>query len=93
MIQVHVPSLDLGFDPLTMINGRVTGLVPGGLADRAGLKEGDTVDLPSFHDALALDVNDVITIGVTRDGQTHQVTLPLNRNAIPVPQWRRTTTS
>ncbi len=47
MIEVRVPSLDLGFDPVTLISGRVTGLVPGGPADVAGLTEGDTVELPS----------------------------------------------
>jgi predicted metalloprotease with PDZ domain len=92
MIQGHAPSLELGFDPLTLIRRRVTGLVPGGLADHAGLREGDTVELPSFHEAVALDVNDVMAIGVTRDGQTHQVTIPLGGHAIPVPQWQSTTT-
>jgi S1-C subfamily serine protease len=91
MIQVQVPSLDLGFDPVTLIKGRVTGLVPGGLADRAGLREGETVELPSFHEALALDVNDVMTIGVTRDGQTHHVTVQLDGHAVSIPQWRSTT--
>jgi predicted metalloprotease with PDZ domain len=91
MIQVQVPSLDLGFDPVTLIKGRVTGLVPGGLADRAGLREGDTVELPSFHEALALDVDDVMTIGVNRDGQTHHVTVQLDGHAVSIPQWRSTT--
>jgi predicted metalloprotease with PDZ domain len=91
MIQGHAPSLDLGFDPVTLIKRRVKGLVPGGLADHAGLREGDTVELPSFHEALALDVNDVMTIGVTRDGQTHQVTIPLGGHALQVPHWRTTT--
>jgi predicted metalloprotease with PDZ domain len=91
MIEIQVPSLDLGFDPVTLINSRVTGLVPRGLAERAGLKEGDTVKLPTFHEAIALDINDEMTVAVTRDGQTHQVTLQLGGHALPVPQWRTTT--
>ena len=78
MIHVHCRHWIWGSTPY-IINGRVTGLVPGGLADRAGLKEGDTVDLPSFHDALALDVNDVITIGVhprRSDAPSHPPTEP-----------------
>jgi hypothetical protein len=64
MIEIQVPSLDLGFDPVTLINSRVTGLVPRGLAERAGLKEGDTVKLPTFHEAIALDINDEMTVAV-----------------------------
>lgn len=90
MTEVPVPSLDLGFNPVTLIEGRVTGLVPGGRADAAGLREGDVVDLPSFHEAVALNVDGVMTIGVTRDGQTHHVTVSLTDDPVPVPQWRST---
>jgi hypothetical protein len=36
---VEVPVLDLGRDPSTLLTRRVTRLQPGGVADRAGLRE------------------------------------------------------
>jgi predicted metalloprotease with PDZ domain len=87
MFEASVPSLELGFDPLTLVSGRVTGLMPGSPADRAGLREGETVELPGFNDVLALNENDVLTLSVTRDGQPSQVTIPLS-DSVPVPQWR-----
>jgi hypothetical protein len=89
LTEVEASVLDVGFDPTTFITRRVTGLVPGGSADRAGLREGDSVDLPSFNEVSALDPDDVLTIGVTRDGQTDHVSIALNGHTIRVPQWRR----
>ncbi len=89
MTEVHVPVLDVGFDASTFITRRVQGLVPSGPAERAGLTEGDGVDLPSYTEALALNADDVLNIRVTRDGDTSLVTIPLAGQTTPVPQWHK----
>ncbi len=85
---IEVPVLDLGIDPSTLVTRRVTGVRPGGVADRAGLREGEQVDLPRYPDIVRLDVGDVLTVGVTRDGEPMRIDLPLDGPTAPVPQWR-----
>lgn len=90
MTEVHVPVLNVGFDASTFITRRVRDLVPGGAADRAGLEEGDMVELPSYSQALALNAHDALNIRVTRDGETRLVTLPFaDQTTTPVPQWHK----
>lgn len=84
---VQVPVLDLGFDPSTLLTRRVQGLLAGGAADRAGLREGESVELPRYPDILQLDVGDVLDVGVTRDGQTVRLSIPLNGETASIPQW------
>ena len=86
---VRVPVLDIGWDPITLLTGRVQGLVPDGAADRAGLREGQTMDLPSYPEMIRLDVGDALEIGVARDGATTQIAVPLTGESAPVPQWSR----
>ena len=87
--EVEVPVLDIGFDPSTFITGRVCGLVPGEPADRAGLAEGDAIELPSYPEALALDVDDHLDVRVTREGQTRLLSIPLSGHTTWVPQWHQ----
>jgi predicted metalloprotease with PDZ domain len=89
MTEVHVPVLNVGFDASTFITRRVRDLVPGGAADRAGLEQGDMVELPSYSQAVALNAHDALNIRVTRDGETRLVTLPLADQTTPVPQWHK----
>lgn len=77
----------MGFDPSTLITRRVRALAPGGAADRAGLREGDVPDLPRYGDIVRLNPGDVLNIGVTRDGNTTQLIIPLTGKTAPVPQW------
>lgn len=88
MTEAQVPVLEVGFDPSTFIRRSVHGLVPDGPADRAGLREGDTVELPSYSEALALSADDVLDIRVTRDGRSSRHSIPLAGHTTPVPQWR-----
>ncbi len=85
---IEVPVLDLGFDPSTLVTRRVTGVRPGGIADRAGLREGEAVDLPRYPDLVRLDIGEVVRIGVTRAGRSVQVELALDGPTATVPQWR-----
>ncbi|NUT08316.1 MAG: hypothetical protein HOV76_33100 [Hamadaea sp.] len=86
---IQVPVLDLGFDPSTLMTRQIRGLVPGGAAERAGLREGEIVDLPRYPDIVRLDVGDVLTVGVTRDGQAVRTAIPLTGATAPVPCWVR----
>ncbi len=86
---VQVPVLDIGCDPRTLMTRRVQGLVPGGAADRAGLREGENIDLPTYPEIIRLNVDDVLHIGVTRDGQTTRIAIPLTGETAPVPHWSR----
>jgi predicted metalloprotease with PDZ domain len=82
------PSLEFGFDPLTLVTGRVMGLLPGGPADQAGLHEGETVEAPGFYDVLALSLTDLLTLQVTRNGRPTHLTIPTSGDSVSVPQWR-----
>ena len=86
---VAVPVLDVGFDPSTFITRRVRGLVPGGGADRAGLREGEEVELPSYTEALSLNTDDLLTVRVSRDGETVTATIALDVHTTLVPQWQQ----
>jgi predicted metalloprotease with PDZ domain len=88
LTEVLAPVLELGFDPSTFVSRRVRDLVPDGPADRAGLREGDVVELPGFFDALALRPGDVLDVRVTREGRTTRHPIPLGElPTAAVPQW------
>lgn len=84
---VRVPVLDAGFDPSTFMTRRVRGLAPGGAADRAGLCEGEVLDLPRYSDIVRLNVGENLDFGVTRDGETARVTIPLTGKTASLPHW------
>jgi predicted metalloprotease with PDZ domain len=85
---VLVPVLDLGVDPSTLVTRRVRGLVPGGVAERAGLREGEVLDLPRYPELLRLDPGDVLQVGVVRDGEAVRIAVPLTGETAAVPHWR-----
>ena len=87
MMLVEVPILDLGFDSSTLVTGQVQGLVPGGVADHAGLHEGENIELPRYPEIVGMNVGDLIDIGVNRDGHRSVVTIPLTGETVLVPQW------
>jgi predicted metalloprotease with PDZ domain len=84
---VQVPVLDLGVDAATLVTRRVRGLVPGGAADRAGLREGELLDLPRYAELLRLEPGAVLEVGVDRDGEAVRVAVPQTGETAPVPQW------
>src|SRR5204862_5551826 len=63
---VEVPVLDVGFHPSTFVTQRVQGLVPGSAADRAGLREGETIELPTYSEMVRMNVGHDLAIHVTR---------------------------
>jgi len=93
METVDVPVPDFGFDSSTLVTGHVRGLVPGGAADRAGLHDGEDIELPPYPEIVRLNVGDVLNIGVNRGGDASVVTIPLTGETAPVPQWRKRRTN
>jgi predicted metalloprotease with PDZ domain len=89
MRTTDVPVLDLGFDASTLVTRRVRGLVPGGAADRVGLREGETIDVPSYPEIVRMNAGDDLHVGVTRDGEIVELVIPLVGETAPVPQWCR----
>jgi hypothetical protein len=89
METVKVPIPDFGFDSSTLVTGHVRGLVPGGAADRAGLQEGEHIELPRYPEIVRMNVGDVVDIGVNRGGHASVVTIPLTGETVLVPQWRK----
>jgi predicted metalloprotease with PDZ domain len=87
---VEVPVLDLGFDVSTLMTLRIRGLTPGGAAERAGLREGDAVALPSWSALLRLDVGDEVEVRATHAGESFTVRWPVGTETVSVPQWRPT---
>ncbi|WP_027344649.1 M61 metallopeptidase family protein [Hamadaea tsunoensis] len=85
---IDVPVPDVGFDPSTFISREVRGLVPGGPADRAGLREGERLDLPRYPDIVGLDIGEGLEVGVIRDGAPVRITIPMSGGTAPVPRWR-----
>lgn len=85
---VQVPVLDLGLDPMSVVSRRVMGLVPDGIADRAGLREAEAIDLPRLRELVDMNIGDVLEVGVTRDGEQVRIPIPLDNVTASVPQWR-----
>ena len=86
---IEVPIPDFGFDSSTLVTGHVRGLVPGGAADRAGLQEGEDIDLPRYPEIVGLNVGDALDVRVNRGGHASLVTIPLTGETALVPQWRK----
>jgi hypothetical protein len=84
----EVPIVDPGFAADTFPARQVHGLVPGGPADRAGLTQGETVQLPTYEEAANLNVGDELIAEVWRDGRLVPLAIPLGGRSIVVPQWR-----
>jgi hypothetical protein len=63
--------------------------VTGGPADRAGLREAEVVELPRYSEIVRMDAGDVLSVGVTRDGESARIALPLTGETAAVPQWTK----
>lgn len=87
-LEVEAPVVDMGFDVSTFVTGRVAGLVPGGVADSAGLRNGDLVELPTYAEAVALSPGEGLPVGVVRDGTAVRAVLPPSGQSVAVTQWR-----
>ncbi|WP_088282138.1 hypothetical protein [Kineosporia sp. A_224] len=86
--EIAVPVLDVGFDASTFVTRRATGVVAGGAADRAGVREGNVLQLPGYSEAVGLNVGDSLKVEISRDGEKIPVSIPLRGRTAPVPQWR-----
>lgn len=87
MAVIDAPVLDLGLDASTFVTRHVRGLVPDGPAARAGLVEGEPIELPGYSEVALLDIDDELEVTVLRDGGEAVVRIPLGATSTPVPQW------
>ena len=82
---------DLGFDgrSLTSPTKIIHGLEPGSEADKAGLRENDKVSYGVALDAVQAEVHRTLTLHVTRDGKTFDITYLPRGEAVDAYQWER----
>lgn len=87
----QIRQFDLGFDNKSILGAEkiIQGLKPGSEAEKAGLKDGDTVTYAVALDAVQGDVNRTIALQVTRDGKTFPLTYLPRGNAVAAYQWER----
>jgi len=85
------PRFELGFEPRILAErGRVVrGLVPGSAAERAGLRDGDEIVVPTSLDNVGGRPEKTITYQVRRDGRTFPVTYLPRGEMVDVYQWER----
>jgi predicted metalloprotease with PDZ domain len=89
-ISVKIPRFDLGFGgPEIKKRSVVENLRPDSNAARAGLKEGDRVQYQSSTDGALRDPNMPVTMQVTRDGKTFEVTYLPRGELRDAYQWER----
>jgi S1-C subfamily serine protease len=79
-----VVHADLGVSSRSVTDGSRDGaylvqVVPGGAADKAGLKEGDVITL---YDQTLIDTGDALTVAVSESKPGAQVTLHYVRNGV-----------
>jgi predicted metalloprotease with PDZ domain len=86
-----IRRFDLGFDgrSLTSPSKIIHGLEPGSEAAKAGLHEGDKVSYGVALDAVQAEVRRMLTLHVTRDGKTFDITYPPRGEAVDAYQWKR----
>ena len=86
-----IRQFELGYDPASLIgpDRKIKGLMPGSEAEKAGLREGDSVTYGVALDAVQADVNRMFTVKVTRDGKTFPITYLPRSGAVDAYQWER----
>jgi hypothetical protein len=88
LVRRDMSSFELGFDEVSILNRRITGLVPGSRAEEAGLLEGDEVVDSTFFDDSADDVDEEMVVSVKRSGVVLKITyLPRAINTVECYQW------
>ncbi len=87
----QIRQFDLGFDNASILTTPkvIRGLKPGSTAEAAGLREGDTVSYAVALDAVQADVTRMLTLQVTRGGNTSPVTYLPRGTAVDAFQWER----
>ena len=87
----QIRRFDLGFDNSSVLGPvkTIKGLKPGSEAEKAGLREGDHFTYGASLDATQGDVNQTLTLHVTRDGKTSTITYLPRGEAVNAYQWER----
>jgi len=86
-----IRRFELGFDPKSMVGGEKTirGLIPDSEAAKAGLRDGDRVSYAASLDAVQREVTRTLTLQVTREGRTFQITYLPRGEEVDAYQWER----
>jgi predicted metalloprotease with PDZ domain len=86
-VAAEIRRYQLGYEQKrASVEGVVVGLIPGSEADKAGIREHDSIVLRTNTDGAQRDPDMKITVKITRDGTSFPVTyLPRGE---PVPGWR-----
>lgn len=89
LTQIEAPIIEPGFHVDSFPAGRIIGLVAGGPADRAGLLEGESVELPTYETATHLEAGAPLIVTVDRDGRSTPVAVSASERTVVIPQWQR----
>jgi predicted metalloprotease with PDZ domain len=86
-----IRRFDVGFDFKSLVGQEKTvrGLQPDSEAAKAGLREGDKFSYAVALDAVQGNVNQKLTVQVTRDGKTFPITYLPRGEAVDAYQWER----
>jgi len=86
-----IRRFDLGFDNASLLGQEkvIEGLIPGSEAEKAGLRNGDTITYAVALDAVQRDPTRTLDLQVTRDGRTFALTYLPRGEAVDAYQWER----
>lgn len=88
-VEAPMRRYELGFTSDVLIEPRriVRGLVPNSEAAKAGLRDGDEILKPVPQDGIQGNQRATLTLRISREGQTMDVTYLPRGETIDVPQW------
>lgn len=86
----EAPVIDPGFDVSTFITGTVTGLMPGGPAACAGLRDGDIlITVPTYNGFVSQPAGQAAEVGLRRGTQELTIQFQPGFDTAFVPAWQR----
>jgi predicted metalloprotease with PDZ domain len=82
----------LGFEPSVLVEPKriVRDLVPGSAADKAGVRNGDTITKPVPQDVIQGQQDAMLTLELLRDGKPLTITYLPRAETVDAYQWQRT---
>jgi hypothetical protein len=80
---------ELGFDPRVLIepSRTIRGLIPGSMAQKAGLRDGDKILKPVPQDGIQGNQTEELTLSIRRDDNTFTIAYLPRGETVPAYQW------